>query len=37
MSTVRASVLHRFLPQTLFGRLARLVTVAVVISHFLAP
>lgn len=36
MSTVRAAVLRRFLPQTLFGRLACLVTVAVVISHFLA-
>jgi signal transduction histidine kinase len=36
MRKVWAAVLRRFLPQTLFGRLACLVTVAVIISHFLA-
>ncbi len=36
MMSVRASLLHRLVPQTLFGRLACLMAVAVIASHFLA-
>jgi signal transduction histidine kinase len=36
MTGERVALLHRLLPQTLFGRLACLMTLAVITSHFLA-